>query len=350
MHNLDFLKTSLAKSAHDFCQYVFPNGRYGNGEYSVGSLNGEPGNSLKIRTMGPKAGMWKDFASGEGGSNLLDLLCKVRHYGFCAGCEEVTNWLHATGNHMPCHMQAMLSKPIVAGEPLPFRGLQSGTSDDIKRLSNLMEIGEEGLHLASKDGILKFINHPTNGRCWCVVDKKNRVRQDRRLDGERFILKDGSTAKSRTLGSPSYPIGLPTEKPIICLVEGSSDILAAYGLIYAEGIEEEVSPVAILGAANRIHLDALEDFRGKFALGFPDYDTAGKIGMSVWEKQLKGIVGAFRVFDYAGLLRDDGQPIKDVRDFLRIDVDQWENDATVRSPFGTFIAELMEEGKIYVTD
>jgi hypothetical protein len=209
--------------------------------------------------------MWKDFASGEGGSNLLDLLCKVRHYGFCG-------WLRGSYQLVTC--------------PLSFRDLQSGTSDDIKRLSNLMEIGEEGLHLASKDGILKFFNHPTNGRCWCVVDKRSHVRQDRKLDGERFILKDGSTAKSRTLGSPSYPIGLPTDKPIIGIVEGSSDILAAYGLIYAEGMEEEVSPVAMLGAANRIHLDVLQDFRGKFVLGFPDYDAAGKIGMCAWEKQL----------------------------------------------------------------
>jgi hypothetical protein len=213
-----------------------------------------------------------------------------------------------------------------------------------------MEIGANGLWLASKDGILRFFNHPTNGRCWCVVDKKSRVRQDRRLDGEKFILKDGSTAKSRTLGSPSYPIGLPTDKPIIGIVEGSSDILAAYELIYAEGLEEEVAPVAMLGAANRIHLDALPDFRGKFVLGFPDYDAAGKIGMFTWEKQLRGIVGVFRVFDYAGLFRDDGHPINDVRDFLRVNVDQWENDATIRSPFGTFIAQLVEEGKIYVTD
>jgi hypothetical protein len=194
--------------------------------------------------------------------------------------------------------------------------LPSDFHGELCQTIDVLEIGEEGLHLASKDGILKFFNHPTNGRCWCVVDKRSRVRQDRRLDREKFILKDGSTAKSRTLGAPSYPIGLPTDKPIIGIVEGSSDILAAYGLIYAEGMEEEVSPVAMLGAANRIHPDALQDFRGKFALGFPDYDSAGKIGMFAWEKQLKGIVGAFRVFDYAGLLRDDGQPIKDVRDLL----------------------------------
>jgi hypothetical protein len=350
MHNTNLLKTELAKSSNEFCKYLFPNGKSRNGEYSIGSLLGEPGNSLKVRVTGPKAGIWKDFATGESGSNLLGLLHRVRNGNFRTTCEEASQWLHTPGGHMLSHASSTPPKPIIARK-LPFFGdLQNGTTGDIERLSNLMAIGEDGLRLASKDGILKFFNHPINGRCWSVVDKRKHVRQDRRLDGEKFILKDGSTAKSRTLGSPSYPIGLPTDKPIIGIVEGSSDILAAYALIHAEELEEEVAPVAILGASNRIHGDALCDFRGKFALGFPDYDIAGRGGMFLWERQLRGIVEAFKVFDYGGLLRDDGQPIKDVRDFLRVDIDQWEENTAVRYPFGTFISQLREEGKIYVTD
>jgi hypothetical protein len=251
---------------------------------------------------------------------------------------------------MLSHAPSTLPKPIIARK-LPFFGdLQGGTTDDIERLSNLMAIGEDGLWLASKDGILKFFNHPTNGRCWSVVDKKNYVRQDRRVDGEGFILSDGNVAKSRTLGYPSYPIGLPTEKPIICLVEGSSDLLAAYALVDAEEMEMEVAPVAMLGATNRIHEETLGNFLGKFVLGFPDYDAAGITGMARWERQLKGIARDFKVFDYCGLLRDDGQPIKDVRDFLRVDIGQWKTVTDIGFPFGAFIAELKEEGKIYVTD
>jgi hypothetical protein len=91
-----------------------------------------------------------------------------------------------------------------------------------------LEIEVSGLKLAHEDGILKFFDHHANGRCWTVVDKNHYVRQDRRLDGKPFIFKDGSTAKGRTIGSPSWLIGIPTDKPIIMLVEGSSDILAAY--------------------------------------------------------------------------------------------------------------------------
>ncbi|MDR1457678.1 MAG: hypothetical protein LBI47_02410 [Puniceicoccales bacterium] len=49
-----------------------------NGKYVAGSLAGEPGKSLKICLAGKKTGIWKDFATGKSGNNLLDLLCKIR--------------------------------------------------------------------------------------------------------------------------------------------------------------------------------------------------------------------------------------------------------------------------------
>jgi hypothetical protein len=60
----------------------------------VGSLRGEPGKSPKICLTDGKADMWKDFATGESGSNLLDLLCKMRGGDFRAACEEAANWLN----------------------------------------------------------------------------------------------------------------------------------------------------------------------------------------------------------------------------------------------------------------
>jgi hypothetical protein len=41
--------------------------------------------------------------------------------------------------------------------------------------------------------------------------------------------------------------------------------------------------------------------------------------------------------------------VKKLRDFLRVDVDQWETDADVRSPLGNFVSKLLAEGKIHVT-
>ncbi|MDR2628911.1 MAG: hypothetical protein LBC30_02905, partial [Puniceicoccales bacterium] len=156
------------------------------------------------------------------------------------------------------------------------------------------------------------------------------------LDGQPFVFQDNSTAKARTIGTPSWPVGIPTAKEVILLCEDSSDFLAAYSLTYAEDLENLAAPVAILGASNVIHPDALKHFRDKRVLGFPDYDAAGITGMSRWRKQLNGMTAEFEVFDYTGMVRDDGKPVKDLRDFLHIDVDQWERSMAIRYPLGSF--------------
>jgi hypothetical protein len=353
-YNIEQLKLDLACSIRSFCLYFLPNGKYANGEYSVGSLGGEPGKSLKICLTGKKAGMWKDFATGESGSNLLDLLCKMRRGDFGVACEEAANWLNNPDRYgikpqaflrqvdgSECLPKAFTIKPqsqmkFLSLKHHNFFDLMVGVGCDRVALGRLLGVNVQGLGLASEDGVLKFFSQQTNGRCWSVVDKNHYVRQDRRIDGKPFVLRDESTTKARTVGTPSWPIGIPTAKEVILLTEGSSDFLAAYSLAYAEELENVVTPVTILGAANSIHPDALQHFKGKRILGFPDYDSAGITGMSRWRKQLENIAAEFEVFDYTGLVCDDGKPVKDLRDFLRVDVDQWERSHAVRHPLDNF--------------
>ncbi|MDR2628486.1 MAG: hypothetical protein LBC30_00600, partial [Puniceicoccales bacterium] len=158
------------------------------------------------------------------------------------------------------------------------------------------------------------------------------------LDGQPFVFQDNSTAKARTIGTPSWPVGIPTAKEVILLCEGSSDFLAAYSLIYTEDLENLAAPVTILGASNVIHPDTLKHFQDKRMLGFPDYDVAGITGMAHWRKQLNGMTAEFEVFDYTGMVRDDGKPVKDLRDFLHIDGDQWERSMAIRYPLGNFFS------------
>jgi hypothetical protein len=317
----------------------------------VGSLGGEPGKSLKICLADGKAGMWKDFATGESGNNLLDLLCKMRGRDFRAACEEAANWLNdperyginpqgfvrqLNGESSPTLLPRSRQNPSRLKHH-NFYDLTAGTIHDRVTLARLLGINGESLDHAAQDGVLKFFDHPANGRCWSVVDKSHYVRQDRRLDGKPFIFQDNSTAKGRTLGTPSWPVGIPTAKEVIMLAEGSSDFLAAYSLAHSEDLENVAAPVTILGASNVIHPDALQHFKDKRVLGFPDYDAAGITGMSRWRKQLNGIAAEFEVFDYTGMVRDDGKPVKDLRDFLHIDVDQWERSLSIRYPLGSFL-------------
>lgn len=71
------LSQRLAADAANIAAYLLPDGKKAGREWKAGSVNGEPGNSLSVCTSGAKAGVWKDFSSGEGG-DLLDLWMAVR--------------------------------------------------------------------------------------------------------------------------------------------------------------------------------------------------------------------------------------------------------------------------------
>lgn len=68
----------LRPHAESLAFRVFPNAKRDGAFLCVGSIDGEPGSSLKIRRVGPLAGNWSDFAVAQGapgaGGDLIDLL------------------------------------------------------------------------------------------------------------------------------------------------------------------------------------------------------------------------------------------------------------------------------------
>lgn len=68
---------ALARQAQAVAEHLLPGGRKEGAEWCVGSVSGEKGNSLKVHLIGPKAGVWKDFATDDGG-DLVDLWQAVR--------------------------------------------------------------------------------------------------------------------------------------------------------------------------------------------------------------------------------------------------------------------------------
>jgi hypothetical protein len=342
MDSLGGVKDALLANGSAFCRYLFPNGVERGNCFAVGSLAGETGGSLKVTLGGRWAGAWRDFATGDGGGNLLELLRCARGYTIADARREAAEWLKMPHLRRCCCGTNLAAKPSAIADEKAlkrhrFGDLQRSEVRDFIKPSRLLGVAVEALLLAGEDGVLRFADSKVNGRLWVVVDKLKRVRQDRRLNGFSFIFRNHTLAKARTTGSPTCPVGMPTNKPFVELVEGSSDLLAAYALAYVEGMESLIAPVAMLGAANHIHRSAIDCFHGKLVLAFPDYDSAGINGVNRWEKQLDGVAQSFHALDYGGLRRDDGQRIKDLRDFLRIAVDSWELDGGVRSPIGRFI-------------
>lgn len=84
---------------------LLPTGRREGAEWVAGDLAGTPGRSLSCRLTGPRAGVWKDFASGEGGDALA--LVAAVHYRGDMG--QAMRWARAwlgLGNDAPRTTQA----------------------------------------------------------------------------------------------------------------------------------------------------------------------------------------------------------------------------------------------------
>lgn len=92
MADISEVKRLLASRAQAVAEYLLPGGRKEGGEWRAGSTAGEKGQSLGVHLAGPKAGVWADFASGEGG-DLLDLWQAVHRVSLVQALDEARTWL-----------------------------------------------------------------------------------------------------------------------------------------------------------------------------------------------------------------------------------------------------------------
>lgn len=123
----------LADRAADVVAHLLPRGKKAAGEWKVGSVNGEEGQSLSVRVTGTKRGLWKDFQSGEGG-DLLDLWVASRACSMAEALREAKSFL-GVRDEMPQREAKTYRRPQVAGKApksavmdwLKSRGLTEAT-------------------------------------------------------------------------------------------------------------------------------------------------------------------------------------------------------------------------------
>ena len=86
------LSMQLAGRALDVAEHLLPHGKRKGAELKAGNTIGEPGDSLSVRVTGAKAGVWKDFASGEGG-DLIDLWMACRGQSMSEALKDIKAYL-----------------------------------------------------------------------------------------------------------------------------------------------------------------------------------------------------------------------------------------------------------------
>jgi twinkle protein len=128
----------LSANAAAVASYLLPNGKKAGPEWKAGNTAGEPGGSLSVRLTGAKAGVWKDFQSGDGG-DLLDLWSAVRGLSVAEAMAEAKQYL-GVRDTMPQRQQKTYAVPAKPKAAMPTatldwltgRGLTAETIEAFK--------------------------------------------------------------------------------------------------------------------------------------------------------------------------------------------------------------------------
>src|SRR5690606_28528321 len=95
MADITQVKRMLADRAQSVAEMLLPGGRKEGSEWRAGSVSGEKGQSLGVHLSGAKAGIWQDFATGEGG-DLLDLWVACKGGTLAEALDAARAWLGVT--------------------------------------------------------------------------------------------------------------------------------------------------------------------------------------------------------------------------------------------------------------
>lgn len=265
--------------------------------------------------------LWHDFATDEAG-DAVDFFQRASGLSRKDGCRK---FIELAGGHFPPGPQKARPCPASAKPAPVFPPLTKGTAADFNRLARLRNIPREGLEWAGGRGLLWFATLK-GGAAWIITDAARVNAQARRMDGREW---QHIGAKAWTLPGAwaSWPVGIKEAQsfPAVALCEGGPDFLAAHYLALWEQASHyakrdvSCSPVAMLGASQRIHADALPMFTGKRVRIFGHEDEAGRAAVARWARQLESIGAEVDAFSFAGLVQAGGEPVKDLNDSLLMD-------------------------------
>ena len=146
--NAHEISQRLADNAAAVAQHLFPKGKRVGGEWKVGSVSGEEGQSLSVRITGAKKGVWKDFGPGGGdGGDLLDAWAAARNLSVAEAIAEAKAYL-GVRDDMPPRGRPTYKRPArPAGQApksavrdwLHSRGLTDATIEAFKVAEQLRD-------------------------------------------------------------------------------------------------------------------------------------------------------------------------------------------------------------------
>jgi hypothetical protein len=311
------LKAELLACGEPVCLHLLSAGKRVGCEWRCGNLRGEQGKSLSINLH---TGVWEDFATGQKGSNLLELWIQVTGKSFPDALREAAEFC---GHRIA---EPARKDDDAARKRARWPAYAMGSRRELLSVSRLRGIALEGIELASERGLLRFAEWREQA-CWIVTDGSRVNAQARRLDGKPFVV-EGTSRKAITLpGSRAcVPLGLleAREFPAVAIVEGGPDLLAAHGCIWAED-RSDVAIVAMMGASHRPGPEIWAKLAGKKVRIYCHADDAGMTAARAWGEAIFR-AGAAKIdgFRFDGLRKTDGSPVEDLNDLAALHSDDFE--------------------------
>ena len=268
---------------------------------------------------------WKDHGTGEGGDSVT-FIQMAEGLSNADACRKIISY---AGGGLPAFRPpAKVSKPK-SRKPKPPTFSQSESQKE--QLAELRNVSPEAIEICLERGLLKFGNwkrYPS----WFITDKTGQNIQVRRLDGEPWPQ---INAKAWTLPSShaSWPIGLEESLhyPIVLLVEGGPDLLAAAHFAWCEGRDKETAIVAMLGASQKMKSVALAALAGKRIRIFSHNDRSGIAATKRWAKQLKNVGSVVDAVSFDGLVQTDGAEVCDLNDLCNVHADVFEQHEEIQN-------------------
>lgn len=149
----------LSQQAEQVAMHLFANGFRDGKHVCVGSVNGEPGQSLKIVIEGDKTGFWRDFASDQSG-DLVDLWALSKGLEKPAALKDIREYLRLPFRPIPAVARPKPKLAVVVAkedeeETKPFN------SEYLRNLSS---------RLTKSEAAMAYLTGPKRGLTQSTID------------------------------------------------------------------------------------------------------------------------------------------------------------------------------------
>ena len=121
------LATRLADDAEGVCRYLLPNGKREGREWRAGDVSGGEGKSLGVNL---NTGVWKDFASGDRGGDLIDLWAACENLSIGEAIKAAKDYLGISDPTFHGEQPRSYTRPDKPKCTAPRNGVLAWLTDD----------------------------------------------------------------------------------------------------------------------------------------------------------------------------------------------------------------------------